>query len=187
MTARLRYDATAKCLHWATVALLLLQYPLGWLMPGVRRGMSPGTAVTLHLSIGMLVLAVVALRFLWRLTHRVAPAPDLPPWQRHAAEALHWLLYLIAFATTLAGWFYVSNRGWRVDLFGILPLPLLTAPGSTLARTIGQLHGTLIWVLLIAIGGHVAAALAHALFYRDGVLQRMLPGTAPAPPRRKRA
>jgi cytochrome b561 len=31
------------------------------------------------------------------------------------------------------------------------------------------------WALLVVIGIHVTAALAHLLVYRDNVMQRMLP------------
>ena len=72
-TKRLNYGPTAKVFHWVIVALLIVQLPLGWLMPGVRRGMAPGTAMSLHISIGMTVLVLIVLRFVWRLTHPVAP------------------------------------------------------------------------------------------------------------------
>src|ERR1019366_10798651 len=39
MTDRLQYGTTAKLFHWLIVALLLVQYPLGWLMPDFHRGM----------------------------------------------------------------------------------------------------------------------------------------------------
>ena len=61
--------------------------------------------------------------------------------------------------------FYV----WRRDL------PSLVAGGSPLGQKLGDLHGTLIWVLLGLIGVHVAAALLH-LVLGDRVMQRMLPG-----------
>jgi cytochrome b561 len=35
------------------------------------------------------------------------------------------------------------------------------------------------WGLLVVAGLHIAAALVHLFYYRDGVMRRMLPG-APA-------
>ena len=66
-------------------------------------------------------------------------------------------------------------RGWTVTVFGILSLPALVAQGSGIGRTIGELHSILTWVLLGTVGLHVAAALAHLVFWRDRVMQRMLP------------
>jgi cytochrome b561 len=90
---------------------------------------------------------------------------------------VHWLLYLLVLATTLTGWIFASMRGWTIFLFWMVPLPRLVAEGSALGRTIGQWHETLIWVLLVAIGVHVLAALMHLFVYKDRVMQRMLPGT----------
>lgn len=175
MTRQDHYGATAKAFHWAIVALLLVQFPLGWLMPDIHRGMTPGAAMTVHVSIGVTILTLIVLRFAWRLTHPVAPDGSLPPWQRLASEAVHWLLYALVFAVTMSGWFFASMRGWSISLFFAIPLPMLTAEGSTIGRSIGRLHETLAWALLIAAGIHIAAALVHLIVYRDRVMQRMLP------------
>jgi cytochrome b561 len=79
MTDRLQYGNTAKLLHWLVVALLLVQYPLGWLMPDIHRGMKPGVGMTVHISFGILILLLIVFRFAWRLAHPVAPESSLPP------------------------------------------------------------------------------------------------------------
>jgi len=40
MTARLQYGGTEKVFHWLMVALLLVQYSIGWLMPDIHQGMN---------------------------------------------------------------------------------------------------------------------------------------------------
>ncbi len=176
MTKQLQYGTTAKILHWLIVALLLVQYPLGWFMPDIHRGMTPGNAMTFHISTGIVVLILTAVRFFWRLAHPVSPERTLPAWQRATSEGIHWLLYGLVFATTLTGWLFASQRGWSIALFFALPLPMLTAAGAPVARTLGGLHQAMEWALLAALGLHVAAALAHLLIYRDRIMQRMLPG-----------
>ena len=52
MRPRLQYGTTAKVLHWTIVALLLVQYLIGWLMPDIHRDMKPGIAMTFHISVG---------------------------------------------------------------------------------------------------------------------------------------
>jgi len=173
---QLHYGTTAKVFHWLIVALLAIQLPLGWLMPGIRRGMTPGTAMTLHVSIGILVLVLIVLRFIWRLTHPVAPETNLPGWQRLSSEFVHWLLYVVVFLTTLTGWLYESARGWTIWLFGVVPLPHLVVEGSTLGQKLGGFHSTLTWILLGLVGFHILAALVHLFVYRDRVMYRMLPG-----------
>lgn len=176
MTKQPHYGTTAKIFHWLVVLLLLVQYPLGWFMPDIHRGMKPGDAMTFHISIGICILVLILLRFLWRLTHPVAPESSLATWQRISSEGVHWLLYALVLATTLTGWFFASQRGWAISLAFVLPLPMLTAPGAPIARTLGSLHGPMEWALLVVVGLHVAAALAHFFIHRDHVMQRMLPG-----------
>jgi cytochrome b561 len=111
MTDRLQYGTTAKVFHWLIVALLLAQYLIGWLMPDIHRNMKPGAAMTFHVSIGMTILILIVLRFVWRLTHPVAPESSLPPWQRLSSEAMHWMLYVLVLATTISGWLFASVAG----------------------------------------------------------------------------
>jgi len=176
MTARLEYGTTAKVFHWLIVALLVVQYSIGWLMPDLHRGMQPGIGMTLHISIGMTILILIMLRLAWRLTHRVAPESSLAPWQRLGSEALHWLLYTLVLATTLTGWLFASFRGWSVALFYLFPMPMLASDNASAGKAIDGLHQAMEWTLLVLIGLHFVVALAHLFIYRDRVMQRMLPG-----------
>src|SRR5271157_6069085 len=88
MSERFHYGTTAKVFHWLVIALLLVQYPIGWLMPDIHRGMTPGVAMTFHTSIGLVILAAVVLRLSWRLTHPVPPESSLSRWQRRISEAV---------------------------------------------------------------------------------------------------
>jgi cytochrome b561 len=175
MTDRLQYGTTAKVFHWLIVALLLVQYLIGWLMPDIHRGMKPGAAMTFHVSVGLLVLILIVLRFAWRLIHPVAPENSLAPWQRLSSEAVHWLLYALVLATTVTGWLFASFRGWSMSLFYLVPMPMLAADNAAAGRTINGLHQAMEWALLVVIGLHVAAVLAHIFIYRDRIMQRMLP------------
>ena len=47
---------------------------------------------------------------------------------------------------------------------------------KSLAESVGSVHGTLAWTLLVVIALHVSGALYHALVKQDGVAQRMMPG-----------
>src|SRR3982074_815560 len=78
MTDRLEYGTTAKVLHWVIAALLLVQYLIGWLMPDIHRGQQPGTAMTLHVSIGMLILILIVLRLASRRTPPPGPGGFAP-------------------------------------------------------------------------------------------------------------
>ncbi len=175
MTARLQYGPTAKAFHWLILALLLVQYPIGWLMPDIHRGQQPGVGMTLHISFGIVILLLIVVRFAWRLTHPVAPESSLPSWQRTSAEVLHWLLYAAVLAATVTGWLFASFRGWSISFFYLAPMPMLASDNAAAGRAIDGLHQAAEWTLLVLIAIHVASALAHLFIYRDQVMQRMLP------------
>jgi cytochrome b561 len=176
MTARLQYGTTAKVFHWLVVALLLVQYLIGWLMPDIHRGMKPGAAMTFHVSFGIVMLILIVLRFVWRLAYPVAPESSLPPWQRLSSEAMHWLLYALVLATTVTGWLFASFRGWSISFFYLAPMPMLASENAAAGKAFDGLHQAMEWTLLVVIGIHVAMAMVHIFIYRDRIMQRMLPG-----------
>jgi cytochrome b561 len=172
---QLEYGNPAKTFHWLVVALLTVQYLIGWLMPDIHRGMQPGVPMMFHISFGLTILILMSVRFVWRIAHPVAPESSLPPWRRLSSEAVHWLLYLLVFAVTFTGWSFASMRGWTIQFFGLFDLPMLSAADSPVARAIGRWHETLEWTLLVLIALHLVAALVHLIVYRDRVMARMLP------------
>ena len=176
MTDRLQYGTTAKVFHWLVVALLLVQYLIGWLMPDIHRGMKPGAPMTFHVSFGIVILALIILRFAWRLAHPVVPENSLAPWQRLTSGAVHWALYALVLATTVTGWLFASFRGWSMSLFYLVPLPMLASENAAAGKAIDGWHQVMEWTLLVVICLHVAAALVHLFIYRDRIMQRMLPG-----------
>lgn len=173
---RLTYTPAAKAFHWLTVALIAAQLAIGWLMPDVHRG-PPVTGTQLHMSVGFLILAVILVRFAWRLVAG-APAmePGVPAWQGLAAHALHLGLYVLIAFFVITGWSFVSYMGWPITFFWLFPMPALFAKGSAVAHTLAHLHGIMVWVLLTALALHVLAALHHHFIVKDRTLLRMLPG-----------
>lgn len=145
-------------------------------MPNIHRGMQPGAAMTFHVSIGLVILLLIVLRFVWRLTHPVAPESSLPAWQRVSSELVHWVLYVMVLLTTLTGWLFASFRGWSISFFYVLPFPMLSANNAAAGKAIDGLHQAAEWTLLVLIGAHVSAAFIHLFYYRDRIMSRMLPG-----------
>jgi cytochrome b561 len=171
------YDPIAKTLHWLVFALLLAQYIVAFTMPDIGRGTVPGTLIDVHMSFGLTILAVVAVRWLWRIGHRVPLATaDMPAWERPLARVTHVLLYVLLVVNPILGWMNASARDWTITAFGLFQLPHLVAARSPIGRQAGDVHVFLAWALLALVGLHVAAALYHYFSRRDRILQRMLPG-----------
>lgn len=172
----LDYGATAKALHWLIVLLVLPQFVVAVLMPDIGPRTQPGTLINLHLSVGVLIVAVTAVRLVNRL---LDPVPlderDALAWERPAARATHLAFYLLLLAGPLLGWASASAHRLPVTLFGLVPLPALAAPRARWALTAGDIHSVAMWILLGLVAFHAAAALYHHIIRPDDVLRRMLP------------
>jgi cytochrome b561 len=174
------YSPTARRFHWWTFALLAIQVPLGFYM-FYRAGVTNFDALTdtmysTHKALGLVILALVVMRLLYRLVHG-APAdePTLERWQKVAAHATHWSLYLLLILVALLGWLGISLYGAR-EIFGLVSIPALAAPNREAADLVLNLHGLVANLILVLVGVHVGAAVVlHYLIRGDGVLARMLP------------
>jgi cytochrome b561 len=171
-----RYTVPAIALHWLLAALIVGSFCVGWTMSGMSFSPLRLKLFNWHKWAGIVILALSALRLLWRLTHRPPADLPMPAWQRRAAHAAHGLLYTLFFAVPLAGWTYSSAAGFPVVVFGVLPLPDFVPVSRPLAAALKQLHAVLAWSLGAVVLLHVAGALKHQFIDRDGLLQRMRPG-----------
>lgn len=170
------YADGAKAMHWLIAALLLVQFVVSTLMPEIGRNTVPGTLINLHLSFGIVILVVMAIRLIHRLLHPVRlELPESPKWERYAARALHYAFYIILLTGPFLGWASASSHSLPVTVFGILPLPALVAPRTRWANTAGDIHTWMMWTLLGLIALHAAAAFFHHFVRHDDVLRRMLP------------
>src|SRR5260370_37688805 len=96
--------APDELFHWVCEALILAQIALGLMAASWRLSPTKLELFFWHKSTGMLILALVALRLLWRLAN---PTPALPSgvaaWERAAARLSHLLLYVLMIALPVAG------------------------------------------------------------------------------------
>ena len=167
------YTRTAVTLHWLVAILIIAAFMMGVTM--VDMSISP-TKVKLfnyHKWLGVTVLALAAMRLIWRLMNAAPAMLPMPAWQRFAAHGLHILLYFVMFAQPLSGWIYSNAVGYPIVYLGLVPLPTLVAKSKELAAfwlSVHQLLGNLLFVAVII---HVLAALKHQFFDKDGTLKRM--------------
>ena len=172
-----RWGSVSKSLHWL-IALLILA--LG--IVGLTMGEFPKTPkyfwiYTMHKSIGISVLVLVAVRLGWRLyAGAPEPVPGTPSWQERIASATHWALYVLMFTIPLAGWMYDSASGLRpFKLFGLVEMPKLVGPSEQLSQVSHAIHEWGFWALILLVLAHAGAAFYHHIHQRDATLTRMLP------------
>jgi cytochrome b561 len=96
-----RYSGTAIALHWVMALMLLCNFCVGLYMADLPMSMTRLKLYNYHKWTGATILALAALRLLWRLTHRPPAELPGPKWQHTAAAATHWALYALFFAVPL--------------------------------------------------------------------------------------
>lgn len=171
-----RFGALAQSLHWTTVALVVALILVALYMTGLPLGPDKIRVYNLHKSLGVLVLLLTLLRLFWRWASPPPPLPrDMAAWERQAAKASHFLLYLLLFAQPLAGIIHSWSANFPVVVFGAVTLPNLTGPNPDLKALLEILHAWMGWTLCGVFLAHAAAALRHHFLLKDDVLRRMLP------------
>ena len=167
------YTRTAIALHWLLAVAIVATFMLGLYMHELPISPSRLKLYNWHKWAGISILALSALRLLWRLAHRPPADVPMPAWQRRAAHITHLVLYALFFAVPLSGWAYSSAAGFPVVVFGVVPLPDFVPVDKALADTLKGLHKLFTLSLGVLVILHVLAALKHQLIDRDGVLARM--------------
>jgi cytochrome b561 len=167
------YDRLTIILHWLTAALVVLQWIGAHYIDAFPRGPLRVDARSVHIVVGVTLLAVVVARIGWRRSGgRVLDAYGGAP-IRYASRAMHALLYVALAGVLAAG---VANAWVRGDsIFGLFHLPSFAPGDKALRSQMGDVHSWLANTLLVAAGLHALAGLVHGLALRDRILARMIP------------
>jgi cytochrome b561 len=172
-----RYGWVAILLHWLMAALILGQFTLGFVMTRTDDQRLAFERIQLHKSIGLTLLALAAVRIVWRLANRRPRLPGLPRAEAHAARMVHAMLYALMFVLPLSGWALVSSSVLEIPTmpFGLLVLPNLPLDVSEAAEAFwASVHRWIGWGAIVLVCLHVLAALRHHFWLRDDVLLRMV-------------
>ena len=171
-----RYDGMTMTLHWITAILVLTLFSLAHVWSFFPHdGPAQIMMQTMHVSLGVILAAVLVVRLVWRpfLGRRLPPTST--GFTEIAAKGMHYLLYGLLIAMVIAGFGKRWVRGHGVEFFGSsIPSPLALDPSWRPA--FNWVHHWGAWAIIILAGLHAVAALFHHYAMRDGVLRRMLPG-----------
>ena len=171
-------------LHWLMAVLLIGLIALGMYMtrlPDVGFDTWKIRLILLHKQLGIIALALVALRIAWRvgnvLPHLVQSLPD---WRKVIARFVHLCFYALMLALPVTGWLMSSATGIPVSVVGFT-LPALVPYNDGLFHTLIDMHRYLGYALIVCMAAHIGAALRHHLLLRDNTLKKMLPTRAACP------
>ena len=171
-----RWGPVSQFLHWLIVLLILGMGSVGLVMTEMRNSPDKIQVYLLHKSVGLTVLALIALRLLWRLyAGAPRPVPGTPHWQERIASLTHGVLYALVFAIPISGWILNSAAGFPLRWFGLFKVPAIAGKSEWLHELAEEVHEWLFWALIAVALVHAAAAIYHHVFQRDATLVRMLP------------
>lgn len=171
-----RYGIISKLFHWGMAGIVLYALFLGLTMEDIKLGPDKLRVIGLHKSLGITVMVLALLRWLWRI---VSKAPLMPSGlgRGHVllAKLGHLALYAIMVLLPLSGWLMSSARGFSVSVFGMGPLPNLLERNHDMSKFFRETHELLANGLMILLAAHVGAAVLHHFYHKNTILKRMLP------------
>jgi cytochrome b561 len=175
-----RYGAVTQTLHWLTVALVILAWVLGQVGESLGSHSAEQIALFVHMSAGLLIIALLALRLAWRAVDAPpGPEPSRLGWVvEKSATLTHVVLYLLLIAVPVTGIVLQFARGRGVPLFGLGEIASPWIADRGFSRSVKEVHEVLANAMIIVAALHAAAALIHHWVFGDRTLARMLPSRA---------
>jgi cytochrome b561 len=169
------YGIITRLLHWLVALLIIGLIGLGWWMVDLSYyDRWYNRALDLHKALGMLVLALAAVKIGWMMFDGRPGFPDsISSWERTAATAVHHLFYLLMLLIPVTGYIISTSAGDGISMFGWFEVPALLPAGETVRDIAIELHYWLAYGTAALVVIHAAAAVKHQFIDRDGTLRRM--------------
>ena len=181
-----RYNSVAIILHWVMALAFIGMLCSGFAMEFIEMAqMAKFQLMQLHKSTGVVLLIAVLFRFSWRLATKVPSLPAaFPKWERMAAKAGHWLLYICMFAMPISGWVMVSSSSYGLPtmVYNLFQWPHIhevfsifgDLQGNKEVRDAsGAAHMIIAYVFVVLLLGHIGAVVKHFVIDRENLLTRM--------------
>lgn len=167
------YGIVTRLFHWLMALGIFFLFGLGYWMVGLDY-YSPYyiSAPNLHRSLGLLLLAALLVRWVWRLASVHPDDSELSSFERRSAKIVHEGFYPLMLALMVSGYFISTSDGRPVDMFGLFQVPSLIVE-KNLADTAGRIHEILAYITVGVALVHAAAALKHHFIDKSSILARM--------------
>ena len=170
-----RYGLVAISLHWLMALAIIGMYPLGLYIETLDYYDSAYRTVPhWHKSIGILLLCLLVVRWLWKIA---SPQPTIlapSALQRRAIKLVHASMYLLMLVAMLSGYFISTADGRGIEVFNWFEVPALPALIEHQEDVAGEIHYWATTLLISLAALHMFAAFKHHFINRDKTLVRML-------------
>ncbi len=177
----MKYALPARLIHWLMALGFLFMWVSGFALNQVVEDETPvedffrGT----HISMGVVMAALLVIRIAIRLTHRAPPLPaEIRGLERRTAHWGHAALYALPIVVICIGWAQVKIGDHSVQWFGS-ELPRVFPTAEAWEDFAEGAHMWLAYAMLAFALGHVLAALKHRYLDGHDVIQRMTFGRRP--------
>lgn len=170
------YGWISIAFHWIAAIAIVGLFALGlWMTDLPYTHPWYNRAPDIHQSIGVLLIALIAVRLVWRWTNPLpAFEPNLPSWERASARAAHAVMYLLTVTVLASGYLIPTADGSWVGVFGWFATPPVVLGIERQEDWAGWVHYWGAWALIGVAAVHTLAALKHHFHDRDRTLAKML-------------
>ena len=170
-TLAARYDPRTVRLHWITAVLVVLLWGSAQIIDWFPKGAPRINAQGVHMTLGVTLAIVLAMRITWRLTQGTRLPQVGSPAMAMAATFAHRLLYVLLVVEILLGLTNAWVRGQSV--FNLFAIPAFSPGDRALVKQVNGYHDWVANTILVVAGLHALAGLAHHYWMKDDVLRRM--------------
>ena len=166
-----KYGTVAVSIHWLSALAIIAMLGSGFRATSLSDSAAKASTLTMHVTLGSLVLILTLARLAWWFWADKKPLPPIgdPAWQAMGAKAVHVLFYIVILGMAASGIGMIALSGAADILFGGAAHPLPNF-WDFLPRVPHGLGARLMIALFVL---HVGAALFHHFVKKDGLIRRM--------------
>ena len=170
----------SQSFHWLIALLIFLALVLGYIAHEMGTSPAKIKLFILHKSIGITILVLVILRFLWKImSSQPAPATKITDTNEKLANLGQLALYGFMFAIPFTGWVVNTAANIPFKWMNLFAVPNLPWIQPTWEYSAALAHWYLSLLLVAALVGHGGMAVFHHIKHGSNVLIRMLPNIKP--------
>ena len=170
------YGIVAMGFHWTIALAITGLVGLGAWMVGLTY-YDPwyNDSLALHKAIGIVVLALAVAKFGWKLADRKPGfGPEVKPYERAGATAMHWVLNALMIVLPITGYLISTSEDAAIDMFGLYDLPALFDVSADARDFAIDIHYYVAYGGIALVALHIGASLKHHFIDRGSTLTRML-------------
>jgi len=171
-----RYGTVPIVIHWLSALAILIMLGSGLAAANAADESARTGILTVHVSVGIVVLLLTLMRFAWWIAvdRRPGHHRGIPGWQATVSHIVHYALYALIVLMLASGIALALLSGVVPGLYtgAVTTLPDFEALPPFVAHSFGA------WALIALVALHVAAALYHQFWRRDRLMARMGIGRA---------